>query len=137
MRHFLLIILICLSPFCIQAKEKFLIGFSQCSAGDWRENMEAEMERELMFHEDLEIIKRQAEDSTLLQIQQIDELVKKGIDSCNNSNASNPSITLLLNEFMIPASLFLLTEKSIHKNTTLVVIIVKLGMLVVFILRVS
>ncbi|WP_320111604.1 substrate-binding domain-containing protein [Draconibacterium orientale] len=80
MRHFLLIILICLSPFCIQAKEKFLIGFSQCSAGDWRENMEAEMERELMFHEDLEIIKRQAEDSTLLQIQQIDELVKKGID---------------------------------------------------------
>lgn len=80
MRHFLLIILICLSTFCIQAKEKFLIGFSQCSAGDWRENMEAEMERELMFHEDMEIIKRQAEDSTLLQIQQIDELVKKGID---------------------------------------------------------
>lgn len=80
MRHFLLIILICLSPFCIQAKEKFLIGFSQCSAGDWRENMEAEMERELMFHDDMEIIKLQAEDSTLLQIQQIDELVKKGID---------------------------------------------------------
>jgi len=80
MRHFLLIILICLSPFFIQAKEKFLIGFSQCSAGDWRENMEAEMERELMFHDDMELIKRQAEDSTLLQIQQIDELVKKGID---------------------------------------------------------
>ncbi|WP_167607048.1 substrate-binding domain-containing protein [Maribellus sediminis] len=79
MRHLLLVILLI---FCLNlhAKEKFLIGFSQCSAGDWRENMEAEMERELMFHDDIELIKRQSEDNTLLQVQQIKELLEVGVD---------------------------------------------------------
>ncbi|WP_324292533.1 substrate-binding domain-containing protein [uncultured Draconibacterium sp.] len=42
--------------------------------------MEAEMDRELMFHDDIDLIKRQAEDSTLLQVQQINELLKKDVD---------------------------------------------------------
>ncbi len=80
MRHFTLFISVLLLCFSLQAKEKFIVGFSQCSAGDWRENMEAEMERELMFHDDIKFIKRQAEDNTLLQVQQIKELLDVGVD---------------------------------------------------------
>ncbi|KJF45510.1 hypothetical protein LH29_09170 [Draconibacterium sediminis] len=80
MCRFILVISFVLFCLCSQAKEKFIVGFSQCSAGDWRLNMEAEMDRELMFHDDIELIKRQAEDSTLLQVQQIEELLKKDVD---------------------------------------------------------
>ncbi len=63
------------------AKEKYHIGFSQCAQhGEWRKNMEAEMERELMFHNDLSLIIKQAYDDSNLQIQQINELVNSGID---------------------------------------------------------
>ena len=80
MCRFILVISFVLFCLCSQAKEKFIVGFSQCSAGDWRLNMEAEMDRELMFHDDIELIKRQAEDSTLLQVQQIEELLMKDVD---------------------------------------------------------
>ncbi|WP_319232086.1 substrate-binding domain-containing protein [Draconibacterium orientale] len=62
------------------AKEKYRIGFSQCAQhGEWRKNMEAEMERELMFHNDLSLTIKQAFDDSNLQIQQINELVNSGI----------------------------------------------------------
>ncbi|WP_297100420.1 substrate-binding domain-containing protein [uncultured Draconibacterium sp.] len=63
------------------AKDKYLIGFSQCAQhGDWRLNMEAEMEREIMFHDDLSLIIKQSYDDANLQVQQIHELVEMGID---------------------------------------------------------
>ncbi|WP_319481409.1 substrate-binding domain-containing protein [uncultured Draconibacterium sp.] len=80
MCRFILVISFVFFCLCLQAKEKFIVGFSQCSAGDWRENMEAEMERELMFHDDIELIKRQAGDSTPLQVRQIKELLDVGVD---------------------------------------------------------
>lgn len=62
-------------------KEKYLIGFSQCAQhGAWRQNMEAEMERELMFHDDLKLIIKQSYDDANLQVQQINELLEMGID---------------------------------------------------------
>ncbi len=63
------------------AKDKFLIGFSQCAQHEaWRQNMEAEMERELMFHNDLKLIIKQSYDDASLQVQQINELLEMGID---------------------------------------------------------
>ncbi|MGD9931576.1 MAG: substrate-binding domain-containing protein [Mangrovibacterium sp.] len=63
------------------SKEKYLIGFSQCAQhADWRQNMEAEMEREIMFHDDLSLVIKQAYDDANLQVQQINELMAMGID---------------------------------------------------------
>ncbi|MCW0484456.1 substrate-binding domain-containing protein [Gaoshiqia sediminis] len=63
------------------SKDKYLIGFSQCAQhADWRQNMEAEMERELMFHDDLSLVIKQAYDDANLQVQQINELMEMGID---------------------------------------------------------
>ncbi len=74
---FLFILLIHISAY---SKDKYLIGFSQCSQGEWRENMEAEMARELMFHPNLEILVSQAGDDNQLQIEQIKAFVEKGVD---------------------------------------------------------
>ncbi|MCU4165881.1 substrate-binding domain-containing protein [Carboxylicivirga caseinilyticus] len=75
---FLLIAL--LFSLSIFANQEYLIGFSQCSSGDWRAQMESEMYRELMFHNDMKMIIKNAEDDADLQIKQIRELVAEGID---------------------------------------------------------
>ncbi len=61
--------------------EHFRIGFSQCGDADlWRKTMLQEMERELAFHPELELIYRQANDNSQTQIEQVRELLKGGID---------------------------------------------------------
>ncbi len=63
------------------ASKKYTIGFSQCGQRDnWRLKMEAEMERELLYHPDLSIIIKQALDDSNTQLKQIDELLKQDID---------------------------------------------------------
>ena len=63
------------------SKEKYLIGFSQCAQHeDWRQNMEGEMEREIMFHDDLSLVIKQSYDDANQQVQQIRELLNMGID---------------------------------------------------------
>ncbi len=63
------------------ANKKYTIGFSQCGQRDnWRLKMEAEMERELLYHPDLSIIIKQALDDSNSQLKQIDELLKQDID---------------------------------------------------------
>ncbi len=60
--------------------KKFRIGFSQCQYDLWRKTMLDEMKRELSFHDNIEFLYRDAEGSSQKQVQQIDELVKEGID---------------------------------------------------------
>ncbi|HZL11771.1 MAG TPA: substrate-binding domain-containing protein [Prolixibacteraceae bacterium] len=77
--------------------ETFVIGFSQCGQHEnWRQNMEREMETELMFHEELSLVIKQAEDNSQLQIEQIKELVNMGVDllivSPNEINPIQPVI---------------------------------------------
>ncbi|MCW3786844.1 hybrid sensor histidine kinase/response regulator transcription factor [Plebeiibacterium sediminum] len=63
------------------AKKNYTIGFSQCGQRDnWRLKMEAEMERELLYHPDLSIIIKQALDDSETQLEQIDELLNQDID---------------------------------------------------------
>lgn len=77
----LLTIILLLLQLQLVAKERYLIGFSQCGQrGDWRRNMEAEMERELMFHPEFSIVMKQALDDSKLQRKQIKELINLGVD---------------------------------------------------------
>ncbi len=73
----IVVILISLTSF---SQKIHRIGFSQCSSGDWRQQMEKEMQQELMFHPTFELITKYAKDSAPLQIKQINELVNEGID---------------------------------------------------------
>jgi ABC-type sugar transport system substrate-binding protein len=62
-------------------KEKFKVGVSQPTINDnWRRTMYNEMQRQLLFHEDIEIVFKQADHNADVQIQQIEQLVAEGID---------------------------------------------------------
>ncbi len=66
---------------CSFAEKKYTIGFSQCGQRDnWRLKMEAEMERELLYHPDFSIIIKQALDDSKTQLKQIEELMNQDID---------------------------------------------------------
>lgn len=75
--------LVCLSISCNtkNAGRKFRIGFSQCGDADaWRKSMLAEMNRELAFHPELELVYRQADNNSQLQEKQVKELLDEKID---------------------------------------------------------
>ncbi len=62
-------------------KGKFLIGFSQCTTADaWRKSMDQEMQNELLYYPNLEIIIKDAENSSRKQVNDIKELLAAGID---------------------------------------------------------
>ncbi len=79
-KKYILIIIVMLFSLTSFAQKIHRIGFSQCSGGDWRQQMEKEMHQELMFHPDLDLSIKYAGDNTLLQIKQINDLVNEGID---------------------------------------------------------
>ncbi len=59
----------------------YRIGFSQSvSAGDWRQAMLAGMERELVFHPEIQLLTRDAQSSSRQQQQQIHDLLDAGAD---------------------------------------------------------
>ena len=61
--------------------KKYKIGLSQCTTGDvWRQYMQKEIERELTFHPEIELIIKNANLNSDKQIEQINELVKEEID---------------------------------------------------------
>lgn len=67
---------------CTQSKKQkgFVIGFSQCTGGPWRNVMLEEMKRELSFHPNTTLLYKQAEGNTQKQISQVKELLKQKID---------------------------------------------------------
>lgn len=60
---------------------RYTIGFSQCTTADaWRQFMHREMERELYFHPEVDLVIRDAERNNTRQIAQIDSFIQEGID---------------------------------------------------------
>lgn len=95
---FLLVIVFVLLPACknLQESKAYKVGFSQCIVDEWRESMYQEMLRELIFHEEIELLYQDAGASNEKQIVQIREFLKQGIDlliiSPNEDEALRPII---------------------------------------------
>ncbi|MCY1721559.1 substrate-binding domain-containing protein [Prolixibacteraceae bacterium Z1-6] len=84
------------------SKEKYKIGFSQCTSADmWRKAMHREMIIELAFHPDLELTIKDAGDSNRNQISDIQEFLNEGIDllivSPNESDPVTPIVEEVFN----------------------------------------
>ena len=80
----------------------YTIGFSQCTNGDaWRQAMLAGMKKELSFYPDVRFRMKDARYSSALQKQQIQELLREGIDllivSANESEPATPVIEEVYN----------------------------------------
>ena len=65
---------------CSQGEKKYRIGVSQCSDDIWRNKQNSELQIGAYFHDNVELRFAAAYDSDERQIQQIDSLVKTGID---------------------------------------------------------
>lgn len=80
---FTLILLSILAIACEQTysnKKRYRIGVSQCSNDAWRTKMNEEMQRELIFHPEISLDIRHADDNSQLQCLQIDSFIAEDVD---------------------------------------------------------
>lgn len=79
---------------------KIRIGVSQCSSDDWRSKMNEEIEREVMFHNNVEVEIRSADDSNSRQIADLDYFADNGFDiiivAPNESEAITPTVDSIM-----------------------------------------
>ena len=82
MRRLLIIILFIAAILCScsEKRARYVIGVSQCSEDIWRDKQNAELLMGAYCHEDVELRFAAAYDSDERQVQQIDSLVKTGIN---------------------------------------------------------
>lgn len=83
--------------------KKYKIGFSQCGDADkWRKAMLTEMNRELSFNPELELIYKQADDNSQKQVEQVKELLAENIDlliiSPNEAQPLTPIVEEVFNK---------------------------------------
>lgn len=88
--------------FCSCREDKtYRIAVSQCSSDDWREKMNEEVRREIMFHPEAEVEIRSGEDNSLKQIDDIRYFVENNFDiiivAPNEADALTPVIDEVYN----------------------------------------
>ena len=86
------------------------IGVSQCSDDDWRRKMNEEIFREAMFHDNIEVEIRSADDSTERQIAALRYFVDNGFDIIVAAPNEAEALTPIIKEIYdsgIPVVLFL------------------------------
>ena len=75
-------------------RKVYRIGVSQCSDDSWRDKMNEEIRREMLFHEDAEVEIRTANDNNARQISDIEYFIRNGFDaiiaSPNQAEALTP-----------------------------------------------
>ncbi len=78
-------------------QKEFTIGVSQCQDDAWRQKMNAEMQRELLYHPDMHLVVREAQANNELQCAQIDSFIREGVDllivSPNEAEAVKPAVS--------------------------------------------
>lgn len=100
-----------------QNEKKWRIGVSQCSSDDWREKMNGEINREMLFHEDAEVEIRSAHDNCRRQIEDLNYFADNGFDiiivSPNEADSLTPVIKAL-HDRGIPVIIF---DRNINGDT--------------------
>lgn len=94
---------------CTEKEKKYVIGISQCSEDAWREKLHREITMTTYFMENVEIRYACAYDNADKQVEQIDSLVKSGIDLLVVSPEQMKPITPVLDKVYdkgIPVILF-------------------------------
>jgi signal transduction histidine kinase/DNA-binding response OmpR family regulator len=79
-------------------EKKYTIGFSQCCNDPWRDVMNSEMSRELTFHPEVRFEMRMSDNNSDKQVEQIREMVKKGIDLLIVSPNESKPLTAVIEE---------------------------------------
>ena len=104
----------------VGANKKYRIGFSQCTFGDdWRKTMQKEMERELPFHPELELVVKDANLSSEKQKEQIQELIRDKVDLLIASPAEAEPIAPVIDKaYSAGIPVILVDRNTLSKNYT-------------------
>ena len=95
----LFVFVLLFSFFSLSSKEKYKVGFSQCTTGDdWRKSMHREMMIELAFFPDFELVIKDANDNSKQQIRDIRQLLEEKIDLLIVSPNESEPITPIVEE---------------------------------------
>ena len=82
-----------------RAEGKFLIGFSQCTTADaWRRSMDLEMQNELLYYPNLQLMIKDAGNSSKNQVNDIRALLAAGIDLLIVSPNESEPLTGIVSE---------------------------------------
>lgn len=103
------ILLLSLTLTGCQQEKKWRIGVSQCSSDDWRDKMNGEIDREMLFHEDAEVEIRSADDNCRRQIDDLRYFADNGFDIIIVSPNEADSLTPVIKEIYdrgIPVIIF-------------------------------
>jgi len=92
------------------------IGFSQCCADPWRDQMESEMRREQAFHPEVNLKIRRADNNSETQIEQIRQLVKEGVDLLIISPNESQPLTPVVEEVYKMGVPIILIDRKIESN---------------------
>lgn len=106
--HYLLAIILLFCAACSD-EHKYRIAVSQCSQDDWRQKMNDEIEREMLFHEDAVVEIRSADDSSARQIEDLRYFIDNDFDVLIVSPNEAETLTPIIKEAYekkIPVILF-------------------------------
>lgn len=82
-----------------EEQQQFVIGFSQCTGGDaWRQAMHEEMQREVSFYPDLALEIKDAENSSIKQVEHIRQFIAQNVDLLIVSPNESVPITPVVEE---------------------------------------
>ena len=101
---------------CTESKV-YRIGVSQCSQDDWRNKMNDEINREIMFHEDAVVEIRSADDSNEKQIRDIKYFVDNGFDIIIVSPNEAAALTPVIKEVYESGMPVVIFDRNINDTT--------------------
>lgn len=112
----LLVLLLFAMAGCSEPKV-YKIGVSQCSQDDWREKMNDEINREIMFHDDAVVEIRSADDSNAKQIDDIRYFVDNGFDIILVAPNEAAALTPVIDEVYASGVPVVIFDRDINSNS--------------------
>lgn len=111
----IILTIVCFFFSCNQnEKKEYKIGFSQCVTNDaWRKAMHEEINRELSFYPEFSLIVKDAQGNSELQVKQIEELIKEGIDLLIVSPNESEPITEVVEKYYLSGIPVIIMDRKI------------------------
>ena len=111
-----LLILMLLLAGCSGQQRRYVIGVSQCSDDEWREQMNREITREALFYPEAEVVFRSAGDDNKRQIHDIELLMRNKVDLLVVSPNEADAITPVIEKAYSKGIPVILVDRKIHSN---------------------
>ena len=101
---------------CAAPQQRYVIGVSQCSDDEWREQMNKEISREALFYPEAEVAFRTAKDDNAQQIRDIEMMIRKRVDLLVVSPNEADAITPVIEKAYAEGIPVILTDRKIHSD---------------------